>query len=433
MFRINRADVEYKNRRACNVNQTNTEKVADWMADFEHCENMSIYGGDISKRNRIILEAISRCYGNVGIIIIHNNMEIGNVISMFPDTYPDIFDGWKENGFEAGVIHVGSYNPIYSPLHGMDKERIVEAIYPRNSNDNPAVMQQNMCAEALKCYIDVLTLTGKEVCLSELHQVCNKEIDEIFASNKPKRAGRLGASAIEEDDSIPDQEKSRILSVLKRENIYFQVRADVNAFADHLNRRIYSSNTQNTRISMIEAIRNKGILTINVPSNDYVVEYLSSELNQIKDWGMQFLLIIDSVYVGDTSLCKNILMAPNLPFSVVLVGDNIQGIFGNQGEANDVFHKMNKIVIMNTANVTVAQVYSEMIGRYMRIFMAEDDGRNRGAFDLFSGTSSGRGIHEELFERIRPEEFTQLGNGAVLISQGNQGQYVAKTQKLVVN
>ena len=148
---------------------------------------------------------------------------------------------------------------------------------------------------------------------------------------------------------------------------------------------------------------------------------------------MQFLLIIDSVYVGDTSLCKNILMAPNLPFSVVLVGDNIQGIFGNQGEANDVFHKMNKIVIMNTANVTVAQVYSEMIGRYMRIFMAEDDGRNRGAFDLFSGTSSGRGIHEELFERIRPEEFTQLGNGAVLISQGNQGQYVAKTQKLVVN
>ena len=424
-------NLNYNNRTNRGVTLTKAEAIGDWLADFSKRENMAIYGGSLSKRNRIVLEAIARCYGNIGVIIIHNNPGLINDISRIIKLFPGLYQRLAKQGGRVSQCHISGDNMLYEPLYGMNRERIVETIYPQLSMDNPSYMQQHKCSDALNCYIDILEGKNEIIDLDAILSIVNMDVETIEKECFSASSGRLGASSYEQNDvSVYDRE--RIFSLLKQDNISFQVRADVNAFASHLDGRIWQKRHEEaTNVSIISAVEMKNILSIYTPSNTYVLDYLASEINSLMDKGKHFMLVLDSINVSNTVLNTQILKAPTLPFSVVLSADSIQSVFGDsENDAQYSLHKMNTAVIMNCPNAKTAEVYSGSIGQYLRQFESVNNGTSQGAFSPFAGMNKGTGIHEQLFDRIRPEEFTTLEGGAVLLSQDEKGFHVVKTNYL---
>lgn len=416
----------FKNKREFHNNNNENSKVkfyngvniAEWIPRFQTPEHMSVYGGDESARNYIVMNAIANCYGQLGIIVIHNNNKIVDRIMNFSRIFPQIYEHYVVQGQHIQFCSIGGSNQDYEPLYGLSEDRAIEAIYPQISRDNPAYMQQHLCVEALRHYFSIIKSNGEQIDLDGLRYLCNLELDELECR---------------EMNNINEQERSRILGALSQHNsIYLQVRADVNTFAGHLQGRIWKkkdSLDDASDISMIEAIKHKAILAIQVPSNNCVLDYLATELKAVVDEGRNFLLVMDSVSLSNSLFNTNeMLQASALPFSTVIADEQVQGVFA---EKNDMIHslsKMNKIIIMRCANAEVARVYSDLIGKYMRTFVSTHSGTHRDAFSFFGGYDKSSDVHEELFDKITPEEFVGLGEGAVLIEQAgiSDGIIVAK-------
>ena len=88
-----------------------------------------------------------------------------------------------------------------------------------------------------------------------------------------------------------------------------QVRADVDGFASQLRSRIWGGQ-ENTGVSILTAIQNKALLSIQLPTfNETVMNYLAAELNQVLESGMPCLLVIDSVNVENSEM-KRLMVNP---------------------------------------------------------------------------------------------------------------------------
>ena len=142
------------------------------------------------------------------------------------------------------------------------------------------------------------------------------------------------------------------------------------------------------------------------------------------DDGLEFLLVLDSVMVAKSTMNKEILRQYSLPISTVITCDSIAGIFDDENDKLNSLGKMENTIIMNTPNLNVAEVYSKALGQYMRQFTTTHTGSHREAFRIMGGYDTSRDMHEELFYRVTPQEFSQLGDGAVLISRSNGGTTV---------
>lgn len=169
---------------------------------------------------------------------------------------------------------------------------------------------------------------------------------------------------------------------------------------------------------MIQAVKDRAMISIRVPSNNRaVLDYLATEISCLFDENLPFLLILDSVNIGN-SLLRNIVANPNPVFAKILSGNSIQELYeGMKEEGGNALGQMAKIILFQCANVVVAGAYSEMIGSYLRKFVSVSENKSRAAFDFFSEYGKGKSISEQDYARIKPEELVQLGEGAVLINQ----------------
>ena len=115
---------------------------------------------------------------------------------------------------------------LFVVVGGLEQTGILEVIYPQMPAENPSYMQQHMCAEILRKYMMILKANGKAVDLDGLLYLCNMDIQTLEKTAMQK---------------LPQDEVRNILaSFLQNNNLYLQVRADVNAFAGHLERRTWT-------------------------------------------------------------------------------------------------------------------------------------------------------------------------------------------------
>ena len=260
-------------------------------------------------------------------------------------------------------------------------------------------------------------------CFDFLLYLCNLEINEL--------------EDCEEMQKVPENERQHILSTLmQHDNIYLQVRADINSFAGHLEGRIWKRKDENEEsldVSMISAVKQKNILAIKVPFNNHVTDYLGSELQTIIDEGIEFLLVIDSVYAAPTLLNSEILKMPELPFSTVIACENLRGIYGDdQADMENALAKLDVIHVMQCSNNISAQPFTSVTGQYLRRFESTHNGTHKDDFHILgSGRDQSVDTHEELFDRIRPEEFANLGDGAVLIDQAGYDNVICVAKEYI--
>lgn len=391
----------WTNRRNQNIGRYGSVRVADWIPEKEAGSNLAVFGGNILQRTAVVEQGIARCFGKMGIVVIHNNSMLEKELMGFRDIYPEIFHNCRS----TGACFINSGNLCYEPLFGLDRNRALEVIYPELSTDSPMYLQQHLCADALRKYFEIFQYKKVPVNLDDLLYLTNLDIDVL--ESKELR-------------ELPPEAAADILAVLVQENIMRQVRADVNHFADRMDGRIWSRNRKALPVSIIEAVKRRALISVRISSaNPAVMDYLSSELNYLMDHNAAFLLVIDSVNIGN-SIMKSIAASSGDGFSTVLAGNSISDLFDASREDGDnALFKAAKIILFQCANAAMAKQYSELIGNYLRQFTSISDNQSRGAFDLFSGHGKGKSITEQDYARIRPEELVHLGNGAVLINQMN--------------
>lgn len=411
---------EYENEVNKEIELTRYEHLYEWIPTFQTSEHCSIYGGDNHARSFGVLKAIANCYGNMGVVVIHNNDLLAQLIEDFYAYHPRTCEHAEYYGKNVKKCFVNKDNLDYEPLYGLSEDRAIEAIYPQSSRDDPSYMQKALCAEALRSYITILRSKGEDIDLDGLYYLVNLELPELKEH---------------EMTNLNEYECRRVMnSLTQHNNIYLQVRVDVNAFARGLRGRIWRERYEgedSSDISMIEAVRHNAILSIKVPSDRGVLDYLYAEIKAMVDEGLKFLLVIDSVCIANSKLNTELMRLPSLPFSTVTAGDSIQGIYTNSDDMMYSLEKMSKVVIMQCNNVS-AKIYSEIVGQYMRNFVSTHMGKNKEAFKWFGNVEHAQDIHQELFSRILPEEFTRLYPGAVLIDQSTYDNRIVKTDELVI-
>ncbi len=395
---------------------SDVEYVHEWVPSFNNIEHMGVFGGKDEMRSNVILQAIANCLGKMGIVVIHYDDGLIRKLQNIRNIIPEVAN------IDVMQCSVDRDNLVYEPLFGIPEERVVEVLYPQVSRDNPSYLQLHVCAEALRSYLKIIKYNDLSIDLDLLIYLCNLELDELEECS--------------EFQNVPEEERQHILSsLMQHDNIYLQVRADINSFAGHLEGRIWKRKDENEEsldVSMISAVKEKNILTIKVPFNNHVTDYLGSEIQTIIDEGIQFLLVIDSVYAAPTLLNSEILKMPALPFSTVIACDNLRGIYGdNQADMENALAKLDIIHIMQCSNNISAQPFTTVTGQYLRRFESTHKGTSRQDFHILGGTDNSVDSHEELFDRIRPEEFATLGDGAVLIDQAGYDNMICVTKEYI--
>ena len=393
------------------------EYVRDWVPSFDNIEHLGVFGGRGDMRSNVILQAIANCYGKMGIVVIHYDDELIDKLQDIRTIIPEV------GNVDVKQCSVCRDNLVYEPLYGISEERVVDVLYPQVSRDNPSYLQLHLCAEALRSYLKIIRYNDLSIDLDFLLYLCNLEINEL--------------EDCEEMQKVPENERQHILSsLMQHDNIYLQVRADINSFAGHLEGRIWKRKDENEEsldVSMISAVKQKNILAIKVPFNNHVTDYLGSEIQTIIDEGIEFLLVIDSVYAAPTLLNSEILKMPELPFSTVIACENVRGIYGDdQADMENALAKLDVIHIMQCSNNISAQPFTSVTGQYLRRFESTHNGTHRDDFHILgSGRDQSVDTHEELFDRIRPEEFASLGDGAVLIDQAGFDNVICVAKEYV--
>ncbi len=413
---FDRREYVYMNEKDRRITETREEQFRDWMPDFEGVNHMSVFGGSADRRNRIVLDAIARAYGKMGVIIIHSNPSLITMIDRFYYFYPKLCTYTEQVGIKVRKCQISSNNPEYEPFYGMSEIRALEAIYPKTNTENGNSGQRNLCEEALRQYFKIIRYIGEELDLDILVRLVGMDINEL-------------ESII---NTMPQKDKNKIRETLSYNDIYKQVRADVDAFANSLEGRIWTPCPEDgevSDISMIKAAENKAILSIHVNANNDVLNYLTCEIKEMMDRGMRFMLVLDSVNIEGSIMNDKLLAFSTLPFSTVLTCENVTGIFGNSSFRN-VLSRMNTIFLMRHTDANIAREYTSTKGQYDRQVVTQHYGTNREAFKLFGSHNEGRNVAVDRFDRITPEEIVNLGDGAIIMDQENNE--IIKTRYLIV-
>ena len=133
-------DAEKRNAFNRDIIESKAEKISYWIPSFDTPENFAVYGGDKDIRNMIVMGTIARCYGRMGVVVIHNNETLVGEIKKFRGYFPEIFNRCTRNGVRVMNCNVDNTNLLYEPLYGMGIDRAVEAIYPQMPAENPSYM-----------------------------------------------------------------------------------------------------------------------------------------------------------------------------------------------------------------------------------------------------------------------------------------------------
>lgn len=390
----------WDNRRNKEIIQVGNVKVTDWIPDSLIRESFAVFGGALDQRAIAVDQGIARCYGKMGIVVIHNNDYLEQIIRCIGQNHPNLIGEYPD----TPVCIVNGQNPCYEPLLGLDASRTIETIYPEDTiNGNISIQQQHLSANGLLQYLNIIQYKNFPISLDNLLYLCGLNMEDL--------------DRVELSTLSPHLAKD-ISAVLTQDNIAQQVRADLNNFAVQLDGRIWSRYAEPTNISIIEAVKAKGLISIRVPGNNNAINnYLANEIFSLMNDNYPFLLVIDSVNIGQ-SLLRKAIVNPSNCLSVILSGSSLFELCGiEENDNTGLLSNVQEVILFQCPNVQVAKQYSELVGEYLRKFDSYGENSHKGAFDIFAGHGKGIQTGEQLFARIRPEELVSLGSGAVLIDQ----------------
>ena len=383
--------------------------------DHSYLNSFGAFCGRQSQRNMIALHKISRIFGRIGIIILHNDPLFENQLSQIYELNPSLSTGNAPSMFIANQVDsTGSIISYYDPLYGLTQSAVLDVLAPRVNTRSP--LEINKLRAILSDYLSIMEHQFRKnpvafgaypYTLDLLYDLTAMPYSEL-----QKRVLSF----------LPDNLKKPICSRLSEEGSQQNAYNAVLSFAQSMKEFLWTKRrfSNHTKLSIVDIGKRRQLISIYIPeSRPDVLEYIATELQQLNNLQIPYLVIENGLNLNASQKLKSIFMTEHnvLPYFTGILTENTSTIIGQNNNTNDLaslFSQVQEMFVFSCSSILAAQPFSDAIGNYYRRVEDQHNETRREPFHIFSSHGQGN-VQREITQRIvDPEELTGMTNGCLL-------------------
>lgn len=371
--------------------------------------------GRQAQRNLIGLHKISRVFGRIGIILLHNDPLFESQLSQIYELNPSLRTGNSPHMFIANSVDsTGTITSYYDPLYGLTQSGILDILAPRMNARSP--LENNRLRSIISDYLSIMEYQFRKnpvpfgnypYTLDLLYDLTSMPYSEL-----QKRVISF----------LPDALRMSISGRLSAEGSQQNAYNAVLSFAQSLNEFLWTKRgfSNHTRLSIVDVGKSRQLISIYIPeSRSDVLEYIATELQQLNNLQIPYLVVENGLNLNANQKLKNIFMAEHnaLPYFTGILAENTSTIIDHNNNTNDLaslFSQIQEMFVFSCSSTLAAQPFSDGIGNYYRRVEDQHNDTRREPFHIFSSHGQGN-VEREITQRtVDPEELTSMTNGCLL-------------------
>lgn len=385
--------------------------------DTSYFKSFATFGGSRMQRNRVCIQELSSFCGQIGIVVLHNDPQLINDLSLLYDYQPELLR--SPNNFQMLLANqadnYGRIASYYDPFYGLEQSAILDALAPIQPGARSTTEIQSIRA-ILSDYLSIMNYQFSS----------NKAPFGDYAYNLDLLLELTSMPYPFLKDQVlnylPNNMRDIISGRLSLENAQQKAYNAVLSFSQTLRSFLWSqSGFQNhSRLSIISAVRNKNLICIYIPdSRTDLLDYIALELQQLINYQTPFLLLESGISLNNSQKLKSCFFSEHesLPYFTAIVADNTSSVISQESynsELASLFSQAQEMFIFECSSTLSAQPFSDGIGDYYRRVVEFHQDSHREPFHIFQSHAHGN-IQRELVQKtVTPEELTNLGQGCLL-------------------
>lgn len=371
--------------------------------------------GRQAQRNLIGLHKISRVFGRIGIIILHNDPLFESQLSQIYELNPSFRAGNSPRMFIANSIDsAGTIISYYDPLYGLTQSGILDILAPRANSRSP--LENNRLRSIISDYLSIMEYQFRKNPVPFGNYPYTLDLLYDLTSMSYSELQRCVISF------LPDTLKVPISGRLSAEGSQQNAYNAVLSFAQSLNEFLWTKRgfSNHTRLSIVDVGKNRQLISVYIPeSRSDILEYIATELQQLNNLQIPYLVVENGINLNASPKLKSIFMAEHnvLPYFTGILAENTSTVIDQNNNANDLaslFSQVQEMFIFSCSSTLAAQPFSDGIGNYYRRVEDQHNDTRREPFHIFSSHGQGN-VQREITQRIvDPEELTSMTNGCLL-------------------
>lgn len=385
----------------------------NWQANF------AAFCGRIEQRREAGLQAIRRCIGRVGIILLQNDSLLAEEIERLPEALPAPGSSRQDVGRIYSINPPASSVHYIAPLYGMNHEEVLNAIIP-TSGDNDSRAAVVAARDGLNAYLRIL----------ELQFLHSRARNPQFSGRSPYRLDlleQLVALSYQDLDrqvlnQLPETERRPIRETLSSDGRILLVRGWVNDFTSLMSSTLWTrqSEVRHGTIGIRDAMLHRSLINISLPNpSPALLRYLLCELNSLRTANIDFLLVAAETSLAAFPPMCQLFTDPHTTarYRTGLLSADASCVLSptQMGTAlGSLLSQHHEVLIFRCDNASQATPFSAALGSYQRIIREQSHGRSRQPFAFFSSHETGIAQHEVTEYNVTINDLIGRADGAIL-------------------
>ena len=371
--------------------------------------------GRQSQRNLVGLHKISRVFGRIGIIILHNDPLFESQLNQIYELNPSLRTGISPHMFIANSVDsTGTITSYYDPLYGLTQSGILDILAPRTNARSP--LENNRLRSIISDYLSIMEYQFRKNPVPFGNYPYTLDLLYDLTSMPYSELQRRVISFLPDTLRLPIS--GRLSAEGSQQNAYNAVLS----FAQSLNEFLWTKRdfSNHTRLSIVDVGKSRQLISIYIPeSRSDVLEYIATELQQLNNLQIPYLIVENGINLNTNQKLKSIFMAEHnaLPYFTGILAENTSTVIDQINYSNDLaslFSQVQEMFVFSCSSTLAAQPFSDGIGNYYRRVEDQHNDTRREPFHIFSSHAQGS-VQREITQRIvDPEELTALATGCLL-------------------
>ena len=239
--------------------------------------------GRQAQRNLIGLHKISRVFGRIGIILLHNDPLFESQLSQIYELNPSLRTGNSPHMFIANSVDsTGTITSYYDPLYGLTQSGILDILAPRTNARSP--LENNRLRSIISDYLSIMEYQFRKNPVPFGNYPYTLDLLYDLTSMPYSELQRRVISF------LPDTLRAPISGRLSAEGSQQNAYNAVLSFAQSLNEFLWTKRgfSNHTRLSIVDVGKSRQLISIYIPeSRSDVLEYIATELQQLNNLQIQ--------------------------------------------------------------------------------------------------------------------------------------------------
>ncbi len=374
--------------------------------------NFAVFCGTTDQRSTIGLHAVQQCVGTVGVVFIHDDPFLADQLNTI-----------QRNGTNTQLYYpnriITQEHLNYDPLYGLGEASILDIIVPPSS-DGLTTPNVDSIRARLADYLAIMEYQFKLSpgnfgnypynldLLVQLTQMTYNQLEEAVLNYLPADMG------------------SQLKARLSDSNVQQSVRDAVQKFRTLMQRYLWQPRgaTRHTRMSIYESVINRHIISIYVPNSvPEILDYIDCELQALAEARIPYFLMESGINLSRSERMRTRFLNEHAQLNyrtAILSGSPTSFISTDSTDFAQLTSQYRNVIALQCSSAAEAELFSQATATYYRRVTTNHQERSRQAFHLFPTFSRGHNVVEQEERSVRVNELTDLHNGALIFTQGEQ-------------